>query len=302
MKTLIANRFYNTPLFLRQEKAAEIDAFLRQRVRGARSEVSDAQLSQWQSARGAAQGRAQRASGGAVAVIPVYGVLMPRADSLDEMSGATSLQSLQKAFRGALADAQVKTILLDVDSPGGSVAGVDELSSEIFAARGSKKIVAIADYQMASAAYYIASAASEVIASPSSDTGSIGVISLHLDLSKAAEMEGVKPTFITYGQYKAEGNQLEPLSDPARQFWQQRVNEYGDMFVKAVARNRGTTTRDVKDNFGQGRSFGAREAKARGLVDSIASFDDTVASLQKNGTTIAGGLRAERERLARLAG
>lgn len=276
----IANSFYGAPWFLTPEKMTEIHAFLAPRIlAGSGIEISDEQVEKWQTAQAEAQARARRASGGATAVIPMYGVIMPRADAFDEMSGATSIQSMQKAFRSALADPQVTSILFDVDSPGGSVAGVDEFASEIFAARGKKKMAAISNTQMASAAYYLASAADEVIASPSADTGSIGVVSLHLDFSKAAEMEGVKPTFLTYGQYKAEGNQFEPLSGPAREFWQQRVDQYGEMFVKAAARNRGTSQKDVRENYGQGRSFGSAEAKQRGMVDRIESFDETIARL-----------------------
>ena len=276
----VARAFYNTPWFLTREKMAEIHAFLAPRVlSGARAEISPAQIEYWQAAQAAAQARAQRAPG-AIAVIPIFGVLLPRADQFDQMSGATSVQALTGSFRAALANPDVKTIVFDVDSPGGSVAGIEEFAAEIFAARGQKKMVAVSDTSMASAAYYLASAADEVVASPSSDTGSIGVISLHLDFSKAAEMAGVKPTWITYGAYKAEGNDLQPLTEEAQAFWQQRVNDYGEMFVKAVARNRGVSAKDVRANFGQGRSFGAVEAKQRGLADRIASFDETMARLQ----------------------
>jgi len=292
----IASAFYNTPWFLTREKMTEVDAFLRQRLCGVRVKVSSEQLEGWRAAREQAQARAQRAPG-AIAVIPMYGVLMPRADAFDEMSGVTSVQNLARAFRAALAEPEVKTILFDVDSPGGSVFGIEEFSAEIFAARGRKRMVAVSNSQMASAAYYLASAVDEVVASPSSDTGSIGVISLHLDFSKAAELEGVKPTWITYGQFKAEGNELEPLGEEARAFWQQRVDEYGEMFVKAIARNRGITPKEVRENYGQGRSFGAKEAKQRGMVDRVASFDET---LDRLGAARTAAIRAElgRERLA----
>lgn len=292
----IASAFYNTPWFLTREKMTEVDAFLRQRLCGVRVKVSSEQLEGWRAAQQQAQARAQRAPG-AIAVIPMYGVLMPRADAFDEMSGVTSVQNLARAFRAALAEPEVKTILFDVDSPGGSVFGIEEFSAEIFAARGRKRMVAVSNSQMASAAYYLASAVDEVVASPSSDTGSIGVISLHLDFSKAAELEGVKPTWITYGQFKAEGNELEPLGEEARAFWQQRVDEYGEMFVKAIARNRGITPKEVRENYGQGRSFGAKEAKQRGMVDRVASFDET---LDRLGAARTAAIRAElgRERLA----
>jgi ClpP class serine protease len=133
--------------------------------------------------------------------------------------------------------------------------------------------------------------------------GSVGVVSLHLDFSKQAEMEGVKPTWITYGRYKVEGNELEPLGEEARAFLQHRVDEYGEMFVKAVARNRGVNAKEVRENFGQGRMFGAKEAKERGLVDRIATLDETLERLGVNvrGAAMAA-VKAEREQCPQCHG
>jgi len=301
----IASAFYNTPWFLTREKMAEIDMFVRQGLDGARVELSGERLESWRAAQSQAQSRAERTSS-SIAVIPIRGVLMQRPDVFDELFGASSILRLTKTFRGALAEPEVKTILFDVDSPGGSVFGIEEFSAEIFAARGRKRMVAVSNSQMASAAYYLASAADEVVASPSSDSGSIGIISLHLDFSKATELEGVKPTWITYGQFKAEGNQLEPLGEEAQAFWQQRVDEYGEMFVKAVARNRGITPKEVRENYGQGRSFGAKEAKQRGMADRVASFDETLERLRTGGPSgsvrsVAMALERERVNIAAVA-
>lgn len=251
-----------------------------------------------QTPRAAGLGSSSPRSGGSgsIAVLPLTGLIMPRGDFFLELFGGTALDKFTQAFRGLLANPNVSTIVFDVASPGGSVQGVDELAAEIYAARGKKRMVAISDHLMASAAYYLASAADEVVASPSSDTGSIGVISLHLDYSKAVEAAGIVPTFITSGAYKAEGNDLQPLSDGALAFWQQRVNEYGDMFVKAVARNRGVTPKDVRQNFGQGRSFGAQQAKQLGMVDRVASFDETMARVQRGGPA-PGALATMHERV-----
>src|SRR4029453_14892345 len=113
-------------------------------------------------------------------------------------------------------DPAVKGVVLDVDSPGGSVYGVRELADEIRAARGQKPVEAVANAFMASAAYYIGSAAEKVWVTPSGSAGSIGVYDAHVDLSKFTETMGEKWTFVSYGDNKLLGNPFEPLSEEAQ--------------------------------------------------------------------------------------
>jgi HK97 family phage major capsid protein len=213
------------------------------------------------------------------AVIPVFGILVNRVASLDISETGTGVDRLQQMFRQALANPDVKAVVLDFDSPGGSVYGIDEFAQEIFDARGQKKIVAQIDPLAASAAYYLASQAEEIVITPSGEAGSIGVRAMHQDLSKALEARGVKITHISAGKYKTEGNPTEPLSDDARAFMQQRVNEYYDAFVKAVARGRDVKASDVRNGFGEGRVVGASEAKRLGMVDRVATLDETLSRL-----------------------
>jgi len=213
---------------------------------------------------------------GAVAVLPLHGMISHRMGLMSETSGGTSVESFTKQFRGALADPQVGAIVLDVDSPGGEVDGVDELSAEIFRARGQKPIVAVANSLAASAAYWIATAADEMVVTPSGEVGSVGVLAAHEDASKLYETMGVKTTLITAGKYKGEGNPYEPLGDEARAAIQDRVDGYYHMFLNAVARNRGVGSADVRDGFGEGRVVGAKAAKAGGMVDRIATLDETI--------------------------
>jgi ClpP class serine protease len=119
------------------------------------------------------------------------------------------------------------------------VDGVEELSSEVYQSRGKKKMIAVANAMAASAAYWIASAADELVVTPSGQIGSIGVFAAHEDISKAAEMQGVKVSLISAGKYKTEGNPFEPLSSEARAAMQRDVDVFGEMFTAAVARNRG---------------------------------------------------------------
>ena len=227
-----------------------------------------------------------------IAVIPIQGIISQKVDSLDDVStpNSTSTERVSRNFRAALSDESVKSIVLDVDSPGGTVFGVQELATEIFQARGKKRIVAVVNSQMDSAAYWIGSAADEIAMMPGTDVGSIGAYMMHVDMSKAMEMEGFNITFIQSGKFKTEGNQFEPLTEEALEHFQSQADEVGTIFNKAVARNRGISTAKVRSDFGQGRTFGADEAMKIGMIDRIATFDQTLQRL-------AGrkGARAESE-------
>ena len=157
------------------------------------------------------------AMAGSVAVIPMYGVISQRMGMMSQMSGGTSIDELRQSLRQALADPAVSAVVLDVDSPGGSIDGVTEFAAEIRQARaGAKPIVAQVNTLCASAAYWLAAQCSEIVITPSGEAGSIGVYAMHEDVSKAQEMEGVKTTLISAGEYKVDGNSFEPLSDTAR--------------------------------------------------------------------------------------
>jgi capsid assembly protease len=227
----------------------------------------------------AASERRGRNSGGKVALIPIVGIISHRASMIAEISGAgagTSIQKLQGQFRQALDDPDCKAIVLDVDSPGGSVEGVMELASEIYAARKQKPITAVCNSMACSAAYWLASAASEVVCTPSGQCGSIGVYMMHQDESEALKKDGVKITVIKAGKYKTEGNPSEPLSQEAYDAFLGKVNDYYGMFVKAVAQYRGVSQNAVREGYGQGRSLLAANAVKENLADRIGPLDDVL--------------------------
>lgn len=215
---------------------------------------------------------------GSVMVLPLYGIINQR--YAGDFSGpqGTSVQEFTQQFRQAMNDPNVKAIVIDVDSPGGTVSGVDELATEIYNARkqGTKKITAVSNCLMASAAYYIASQANEICVSPSSLTGSIGVYQLHEDDSTALENLGVRYTFISAGKYKTEGNSFQPLDDEARTAMQGVVDDFYSLFTKAVARGRGVALKAVLSGFGQGRVLTAQDAVKQGLADRIATLDEVL--------------------------
>jgi signal peptide peptidase SppA len=217
---------------------------------------------------------------GGVAVLPLYGVISQRMNLLSRFSGGTSTEQFSADFRAALADPNVKAIVLDVDSPGGSIAGTPEAADVIFSARGQKPVVAVANTQMCSGAYWIASAAGEVVASPSSSVGSIGVIYVHAERSKADAAAGVTRRIIKAGKWKGLGNQVEPLSESSQAKLQSWIDSGYDLFVASVARYRGVSDNRVRSGFGEGDSLMARDAKAEGLVDRVATLEEVVAELE----------------------
>ena len=218
-------------------------------------------------------------TGGQIAILPVFGVISHRASMFSDISGGTSTERLTQDFRAMLNDSAVDAIVLDVDSPGGRTAGLQEFHAEIMAARGQKKVVAVANSLMASAAYWIASAADEIVAIPSSFTGSVGVVTIHISQAKALEQAGVDVSIIHAGKYKTEGNPYEPLDDEARTRLQEMADRMYGRFVGDVAEGRGVSLATVREKYGQGRVLDSREALEAGLVDRVATMDETLARL-----------------------
>lgn len=277
------------PWAILPERGQAIYEVLCRRARGVRlsAEEISAVVEPDRAIAAARRGADMRASQGATAVLPVFGTLMHRTHEVEGVSGGglVSSESLARELRAADANPDVATIVLDVCSPGGSVYGIDELGAVVEAIE--KPIVAVANACAASAAYWLASLCDELVVTPSGEVGSIGVIWLHEDHSKELAEEGIAPTFITAGKFKAEGNWLEPLTEESRAQMQSIVDRYYRAFVGAVARGRGVSTKTVESEFGQGRMFGAKDAVKLGMADRVATLDETIAR-------IAGGGRVKK--------
>lgn len=228
------------------------------------------------------------ASGGKVAVLPIFGMIMPRVESMKVSERGTPLADVAQTFRGLLADDNVSAIVAQFHSPGGLADGVEEFSQEVFEARGIKPLVAQIDSQAASAAYWIASQFDEVVASPSGHAGAIGVYTVHDDISGALEKLGVKRTVIKSGKFKGEGV-AGPLTEEFAARVQERVDTMGRMFRKAVARGRGVTQTKVEEDFGQGDSFGAAELVKRGMADRV---DSMKATLERFGVNVSPAMKS----------
>lgn len=211
-----------------------------------------------------------------VAVIEVMGVLTKGLSFFSFLFGGTSTRDVSVALAAALKDDAVKSIILHIDSPGGTVDGTQELAGEIFAARGKKPIAAYSDGQVTSAAYWIASAAEKVYLS--GDTvvaGSIGVVATHVDYSKNEEMHGIKVTEVTAGKYKRIYSQYAPLSPEGRQTLQDEVDYLYSVFVEDVARNRGVFVEDALA-MADGKLFFGKQALEISLADGIITMEGLI--------------------------
>ena len=275
----VLTAIYQTPWAIEPSRIPGMQLLLGRWASGIK--LTAAEIEAATGARAAQADTSRTASSGAVAVLPIYGVISQRISMMDDLcgEGGSSTERVSDAFAALMADPSVGAIVLDIDSPGGSVYGTMELAEQIFQARGTKKIVAVADSLAASAAYWIGSAAEDFYITPGGEAGSIGVFAMHEDYSEMLAAMGIKTTFIKAGKYKTEGNPYGPLDEEAQAFMQSRVDDYYDSFVKAVARNRKTSQDSVRNGYGQGRCLGADDAVKSGLCDAVRTLDDVVAEL-----------------------
>jgi signal peptide peptidase SppA len=244
-----------------------------------------------------------------VAVLRVHGVIAHRAAMVDDICGpgGTSCERLGQQLDATVGNSKVCAIVLDVDSPGGSVFGVEELASRVYEARQQKPITAVVNATASSAAYWIASQAGEIVVTPSGEVGSVGVFGVHEDHRKAAEQQGIAVTLIHAGRYKVEGSPWTELTADAQGHMQAQVNRYYEAFIRAVARGRGVEVpqKQIEEGtaFGGGRTFTAEEAGRLGLVDGLGTLDATVERLTRETAAVRRAALGDdaRRRCARLA-
>jgi signal peptide peptidase SppA len=214
---------------------------------------------------------------GNIAILPLYGYISQKPTFWSDLGLETSSEEFALTLENLANDSNYGAIVIDVDSPGGDAMGLTSASEKIFSLRNKKPIIAVSNSLNASAAYFLSSAAGELIADADSQTGCIGTLAIHAEGSKMYEDAGIKVTVFRSDKFKGEGNQYEPLTPEAKEYFQKQVNEYSDMFVSAVARNREKSILQVKQKFGQGRVLSANEAKEVGMVDRVASLSAVLA-------------------------
>ena len=221
-----------------------------------------------------------------VAVIPIVGSMSHRSTGIEAMSGMTSYSTLQKQFEAAFNDPKVGSILMDIDSPGGSVAGAFDFRDYLMSKKGTKPVYALARDAMCSAAYLIGSTADKVYATQTARVGSIGVVAMHTDASGKMEKEGLKPTFISAGKFKTAGNPYEKLEGDKLKYLQDSVDESYDMFINAVADARGIDKKVIRDT--EARVYGGKKAVEIGLADGIRTYESVIAEMSAPNFTTQG--------------
>jgi capsid assembly protease len=224
---------------------------------------------------------------GGVAVISIVGSLVNRGAWIGANSGATSYEGLSKQLTDAAADPKVKGVILDIDSPGGEATGMFTLAAKVREVAAIKPVVAVVNDMAASAAYGIASQCTEIVVSPTSMVGSIGVVLTHLDRSSEMEKRGVAATLIYAGAHKVDGHPFGALSDGVKADLQKEVGKFYDQFVGLVAQGRGDRLTEQAARATEARTYLGQEAIDMGLADRMASFEAVLASLQ-TGTPQAG--------------
>jgi signal peptide peptidase SppA len=207
-----------------------------------------------------------------VALIPICGILVHKRTwwSWDEIT----YDEIAQSIIAALADDEVRGIAFAINSPGGEVAGCFDMCDAIYALRGTKPMLAVADEACYSAAYAIASAADRVVLPRTGGVGSVGVIAMHMDITKMLDDAGIRVTTIQYGDRKSDSYPTTPLSDEAQARMQADVDRLGELFVAQVARNRGLKRSAVRDT--EAACFMGETAVEVGLADEVTPVDRAV--------------------------
>lgn len=228
-----------------------------------------------------------------VAVLALDGVIAKRMNMFSQISGGVSTEMAARDLQAAMEDQSVHSIILSIDSPGGTVDGTQALADAVRAS--TKPIVSLASGCMCSAAYWIGSAANAIyIADSTTMVGSIGVVSGHKDVSKQEAMQGVKTTEISAGKFKRIASAYEPLTAEGRSSIQAEVDYLYGLFVDAVATHRGVAADAVLKNMADGRIFIGQQAIDAGLVDGVSTLGQLVQQLnaKRTGASLSAQPRA----------
>ncbi|MDE3022251.1 MAG: S49 family peptidase [Pseudomonadota bacterium] len=277
----LAQKLFNTPLAIRPEKAEIIMHTLAERLgisnilRMDGTAITDAAMMDMGSPGRQPQAGYDIVEG--VAVIEISGTLVQKMGTLRPYSGMTGYDGIRQNFLDALGDPDVEAIVLDIDSPGGEVSGCFDLVDTIYNARGQKPIWAILNECAYSAAYAIASAADMLTVPRTGGVGSIGVIWMHVDWSEALTSAGLKVTFLTHGDSKADGHPEIPLSPEAKKRFQDDINMMGELFVTTVARNRNIAPSAVRDM--KAATYLGEKGVSLDLADAVLAPDAAFGAL-----------------------
>lgn len=216
-----------------------------------------------------------------VAIIPIEGTLTKKW-GLDPYSGMTGYDGIKAKVFAAMEDDSIEAILLDIDSPGGAVSGMLDLSDTLFACskrNGGKLMYAMANEQMCSAAFALGTAADEIFVPRTGEVGSVGILMLHSDYTKALDQEGIKVTVFRAGAEKAKGNPYESMDGKTAAAIQETMDELREMFIDTVARNMRMTKKAVRET--EAQTYMGGKATGIGFATAVASDDQVWTRLMK---------------------
>ena len=274
----LATRLFDTPLLIHPDKAQIIGEILAARISGQSAEEAataaapEAALSDDQRKR---FGTEITADG--IAIIPVDGVLVRKSLGMRPYSGMRAYEDIQESVIDAATDPYVRGILLDIDSPGGEVSGVFDLGDALVEAASLKPMWAAANDDAYSCAYYIACTAERIYVTRTSGIGSVGVIMVHWEMSKALEGAGYTVRVFRFGDHKAEVNRMEPLTEHAIETVQAEIDRLGEMFVGHVARQRRMSVDAVVAT--QAGTYHGPNGIDIGFADVVGTLEDAHAAL-----------------------
>lgn len=275
--THIAARAYNRPLLLHPEQAASLFGYLNTRV-GIESMIKHdgEKLSTKQASTSDMQERIKKTYSvdGGIAIIPIEGTLVHKSGYIGSNSGMTGYDGIAAQLECAASDNAVRGILLDIDSGGGEVSGVEAAAAKIQEISKIKPVWAHANEMAASAAYWLASSADKVYLASTASVGSIGVLVAHRDKSKKLANEGEAVTLIYSGTHKVDGNPYEPLPDDVRADIQSEIDGLRNVFAQTVAKNRNLSVDAVLGT--EARVFNGQDAVGVGLADGVLPFEATL--------------------------
>lgn len=306
MLPMISDRFLNTPLMLDPRKASVIYGVLQGRISpNVALEISDAdaeidtegpEASRFKGSRFTGQGKYSivRREGG-VAIISITGSLVNRGAWIGAYSGLVSYEGIAAEIDTAMKDTEIHSILLDINSPGGEATGMFGVAQKVREAAAEKPVVAVVNDIAASAAYGIASGAHEIVISPTSFTGSIGVVMVHMDHSGELKKKGVKPTILQKGANKTHGNPFGPLSGDAVSSLNEMMTVLYDQFLETVAAGRGSKLDAAAARATEAGIFVGAKAVDAGVADRVGTFDDVLAELQ---TSARSGITTEKDKMS----
>lgn len=229
-----------------------------------------------------------------VAVLGLFGVLTPTPSIFSMLGFGTSMRDFTRQLTAATVDRAVKAIVVVVDSPGGSVRLVPEAAVAMRTARGRKPVI-VSTVMAASAAYWVGSNATAMEATPSASVGAIGIITERVSMVKHLAQEGIDVTVVSAGKFKSEGHAATPITEAEQQALQQRVNTAYGMFINDVASGRHVPASAVRGGYGEGRLVEAPDALRLGMIDRVATVEDTIGRLLASPTAFTTVMTARVE-------